>query len=73
MELENRYIAKTLQGLESVLAWELEGLGATKIREGCRVVEFYGAKELLYKANFFLRTALRILVPLFEFDAKGRC
>ena len=29
MELENRYIAKTLQGLEPVLAWELEGLGAT--------------------------------------------
>lgn len=70
MEQENRYIAKTLQGLEPVLAWELEGLGATKIREGCRMVEFYGAKELLYKANFFLRTALRILVPLFEFEAK---
>ena len=60
MELENRYIAKTLQGLEPVLAWELEGLGATKIREGCRMVESFGAKELLYKANFFLRTALRV-------------
>jgi putative N6-adenine-specific DNA methylase len=62
-------IAKTLQGLEGVLADELRELGAEQVQEGCRSVSFQGDKAMLYKANFHCRTALRILVPLTGFQA----
>lgn len=62
-------LAKTQAGLEGVLADELRQLGATGIRELKRAVAFEGDKRLLYRANYELRTALRILVHLHEFDA----
>jgi putative N6-adenine-specific DNA methylase len=62
-------VAKTLYGLEDVLAKELEVLGATDIKPGRRMVSFVGNKELLYKANFHCRTALRILKPIYSFKA----
>ncbi|WP_052102599.1 THUMP domain-containing class I SAM-dependent RNA methyltransferase [Porphyromonas gingivicanis] len=61
-------VAKTLAGLEEVLAQELRQLGARKVVVGRRMVSFEGNKELLYKANFHLRTALRILKPIYEFQ-----
>lgn len=64
-----RYIAKTLKGLEEVLATELTNLGANNIKIQRRVVEFTGDKALLYKANLYLRTALRILKPIASFRA----
>ena len=60
-------IAKTMHGLENVLAEELEKLGATNIKKQIRAVEFYGDKPLLYKSNICLRTALRILKPISTF------
>lgn len=63
-------VAKTLYGLEDVLAQELIQLGATDVQTGRRMVSFYGDKELLYKANFYCRTALRILMPIYKFKAK---
>jgi putative N6-adenine-specific DNA methylase len=60
------YVAKTLFGLEGVLAEELRVLGATDISMHNRAVGFKGDRTLLYKANYFLRTALKILVPLGE-------
>ncbi len=60
------YIAKTLFGLEQVLADELRELGADGIRILNRAVSFSGDKKLLYRANFNLRTALKILVPIKE-------
>ncbi|MCB0529702.1 MAG: class I SAM-dependent RNA methyltransferase [Saprospiraceae bacterium] len=60
-------IAKTLAGLEPVLAGELKALGATGIREIKRAVAFDGDHRLLYRANYELRSALRILVPIHEF------
>ncbi len=63
-------IAKTLHGLEPVLAKEIEALGAENIEIGRRMVAFQGDKAMLYKANFRLRTALRILKPLKTFKAK---
>lgn len=62
--------AKTLAGLEGVLADELKALGATDIQPGVRVVLFKGDMELLYKANLHLRTALRILAPIETFKAR---
>ncbi len=59
-----RLIAKTLAGLEPVLAQELEELGAQAVEPINRAVAFEGDKALLYRANLELRTALRILLPV---------
>lgn len=64
METEFELIAKTFQGLENVLAKELTDLGANNIQTGRRMVSFTGDKELMYRANFALRTAIRILKPI---------
>jgi putative N6-adenine-specific DNA methylase len=64
-------VAKTLYGLEEILAKELIELGANDIQIGRRMVSFTGDKELLYKANFHCRTALRVLKPIAEFRAKN--
>lgn len=64
-----KIIAKTFQGLESVLSEELRALGANNIEEGNRMVSFTGDKAMLYKANFHLRTAIRVLVPFYTFQA----
>ena len=64
-------IAKTFQGLEEVLAQELTALGANDIEIGRRMVSFSGDKEMMYKANFCLRTAIRILKPIKNFTAKN--
>ena len=62
-------IAKTFQGLEEVLAQELTELGADEIQIGRRMVSFSGDKEMMYRANFCLRTAVRILKPIKHFKA----
>ena len=66
---EFKLIAKTFQGLEEVLAKELTGLGAKDIVPGRRMVSFTGNQELMYRANFSLRTAIRILKPIANFKA----
>ena len=63
-------IAKTFQGLEGVLAQELTSLGANDIQIGRRMVSFTGDKAMLYRANFCLRTAIRILKPIKHFTAQ---
>lgn len=63
-------IAKTFQGLEEILAEELTALGANDIQIGRRMVSFTGDKRMMYKANFCLRTAIRILKPIKNFTAK---
>ena len=63
-------LAKTFKGLEEVLAQELIELGANDVLIERRAVSFSGDKALLYRANFSLRTALRILVPIVTFKAK---
>lgn len=64
-------IAKTMSGLEDVLAGELTSLGANDIQIGRRMVSFTGDKRLLYTANIHCRTALRILKPVYTFKAKN--
>ncbi len=70
MEAEFELIAKTFQGLEATLAAELTDLGANNIQIGRRMVSFTGDKELMYRANFALRTAIRILKPIKHFRAR---
>ncbi|NMC37820.1 MAG: class I SAM-dependent RNA methyltransferase [Bacteroidales bacterium] len=62
-----KYLAKTLYGLESILAKELEEAGASAIEKLNRAVSFNGDLKLLYKANYCLRTAMSVLVPVAEF------
>lgn len=62
-------IAKTFMGLEPVLAQELTELGANDVQIGRRMVSFRGNKELMYRANFQLHTAIRILKPIAHFKA----
>ena len=69
MKEEFELIAKTFHGLEEVLAKELTELGASNIEIGNRMVAFTGDKALMYKANFCLRTAIRILKPIKHFKA----
>ena len=63
-------VAKTLYGLEEILAEELQQLGADNIKTGRRMVSFTGDKAMLYKANFHCRTAIRVLKPIYHFKAK---
>ena len=69
MEQEFELIAKTFMGLEPVLAQELTQLGANNVQIGCRMVSFTGDKEMMYRANFQLHTAIRILKPIRHFKA----
>jgi putative N6-adenine-specific DNA methylase len=59
--------ARTFNGLESVLAQELEQLGAQQVKPKKHSVNFLGDKELIYKANLHLRTATKILMPISRF------
>ena len=69
MEQEFEMIAKTFMGLEPMLAKELTQLGANDVQIGRRMVSFTGNKETMYRANFQLRTAIRILKPISHFKA----
>ena len=71
MVQEFELIAKTFMGLENVLAQELTQLGANNVRIGRRMVSFTGDKEMMYRANFQLHTAIRILKPIAHFKAKS--
>lgn len=71
MEQEFELIAKTFMGLEQVLAQELTELGANNIQTGRRMVSFTGDKEMMYRANFQLHTAIRILKPIAHFRARS--
>lgn len=70
MEQEFELIAKTFMGLEPVLAKELTEMGANNVQVGRRMVSFTGNKEMMYRANFQLHTAIRILKPIKHFKAK---
>jgi putative N6-adenine-specific DNA methylase len=71
MTKEFQMLAKTFKGLEEVLAGELVQLGANNVQIERRAVSFTGDKRMLYTANFCLRTASRVLVPIATFKAKN--
>jgi putative N6-adenine-specific DNA methylase len=62
------FIVKTISGLETVLAGEITELGGANVQVLTRAVSFEGDKRMLYKANYCLRTAQRILMPIFTFQ-----
>lgn len=70
MNNEFLMLAKTFKGLEEVLAQELVELGANNVQIQRRAVSFTGDKRMLYTANFCLRTASRVLLPIATFKAK---
>ena len=66
-----KILVKTLFGLEEVLAEELRQMGVEKIEMLRRAVRFEGDLKMLYRANYELRTAIRILVPFHTFKARN--
>ncbi len=61
--------ATTFFGLEDVLTKELLKLGAKNIEPFKRGVSFTGDAGFMYKANLCLRTAIKVLVPIYSFYA----
>lgn len=58
------YFATCARGLEPAVAQELRVLGAEDIHQGRGGVHFTGDRLLLYRANLWLRTAIRVLEPV---------
>jgi putative N6-adenine-specific DNA methylase len=61
-------IAKTIAGLEEVLEKEIIDLGGEDVKILKRAVSFTGDKKLLYKSNYWCRTALRVIIPVAVFE-----
>ncbi len=66
-----RLIIKTMEGLEPVLAQELEELQISNIQILRRAVECEANTSQLYKCNYLLRTAMRVLMPLGEYECQN--
>lgn len=66
-----KLVIKTLHGLEDCLAEEIEALGGQKIKKLRRAVSCDGNLAFVYSANYNLRTALRVLLPIHSFLAKN--
>jgi putative N6-adenine-specific DNA methylase len=66
MTVGDRYFATCGRGIEPVLADELRALGAAGVEPGRGGVHFAGNRALLYRANLWLRTAVRVLMPILE-------
>jgi putative N6-adenine-specific DNA methylase len=65
---DEKYFATCGRGIEAVLADELHALGAADVEPGRGGVSFRGDQALLYRANLWLRTAIRVLRPILEAD-----
>ena len=70
MEDKFAIIVKTYFGLEEVLAKELKALGVTEYEVLNRAIRFEGNKEMMYKCNLHLRTAVRVIKPIQTFYIK---
>lgn len=68
---DNKWLAKCAMSAEAAVADELKELGASNIMPLSRAVSFEGDLSVMYKANVHLRCAIKILKPLFAFDAKS--
>ncbi len=59
-------VAKTLSGLETVLANEMSALGAGMVKPARRAVTCRGSREVLYRLSLWSRCATRLLVPIHQ-------
>jgi putative N6-adenine-specific DNA methylase len=66
--LSDTLVIKTLAGLEDVLARECEQAGLGPAHKQVRAVVIPNRNNAVIRANMALRTALRVLVPLAEFE-----
>ena len=64
-----KYFATCARGLEPVLVRELVALGADAVEPGRGGASFSGDAALLYRANLWLRTAVRVLRPIIDAPA----
>ena len=69
MKPELAFFATTARGIEPVTAKELRALEANGVEELRGGVRFRGDMPMCYKANLWLRTAIRVLMPIAEFTA----
>ncbi|OGU06857.1 MAG: RNA methyltransferase [Geobacteraceae bacterium GWC2_58_44] len=68
---EQHFFATTAKGVEEVLAAELVRLGVPGVTVESGGVRFGGGMEAAYRANLWLRTASRVLMPLAEFACES--
>lgn len=66
-----KIVARTLAGLEELLAEEIQQIGGKEVEIFNRAVEYKGDLTLLYKSNLWLRTAIDVLLPLSKFQANN--
>jgi putative N6-adenine-specific DNA methylase len=67
---QQQFFATTAKGVEEVLAAELVRLGVSEVSAEGGGVRFSGGMEAAYRANLWLRTASRVLMPLAEFPCE---
>jgi putative N6-adenine-specific DNA methylase len=72
LNIRMKFVAKTLYGLEKVLAEELISLGAAEVQAVNRAVIFKGDKDLLYRVNYCARTALSVLMPVADYRIRSK-
>ena len=65
------FFATCARGLEPMLADELREICASEVAPGRGGVAFAGEQATLYKANLWLRTAVRVLQPILEADVES--
>ncbi len=61
-----KFFATCARGLEKILADELVAIGADHVEPGRGGATFHGDLATLYRANLWLRTAVRVLWPVLE-------
>ncbi len=66
-----QFTAKTFFGLESVLAQELKAMNLRDVEPLKRAVRFKGSLEDMYRVNYKVRLALRILTEIKRFRVKN--
>jgi putative N6-adenine-specific DNA methylase len=66
----NQYFATVARGLETLVAQELEQLGAQSVEPGFCGASFKGDRALLYRVNLWARLPFRILLKLHEFPCQ---
>lgn len=69
--IQQQFFATTAKGVEEVLAAEMTRLGLPDVAIESGGVRFTGGMEAAYRANLWLRSASRVLMPLAEFACEG--